>query len=66
MGIYEFVVATPDLQQGISQRLPESELLEIARRAGYRSLREDGLLKAWGGHTSIDEVLRVTGLGRTD
>lgn len=66
IGIYEFVVAGPELQQGISHRLPEGELLKIARHAGYRSLREDGLIKAWGGYTSVDEVLRVTGLGRTD
>ena len=31
-------------------------------RAGYRTLREDGLVKARRGETSIEEVLRVTGL----
>ncbi|MEE4236494.1 MAG: ATPase, T2SS/T4P/T4SS family [Anderseniella sp.] len=63
IGIYEFVVATPEFQQGISQGLSASDLVAISRRAGYRSLREDGLIKAWRGLTSVDEVLRVTGLG---
>ena len=31
-------------------------------RPTYRTLREDGLIKAWRGDTSLDEVLRVTGL----
>jgi general secretion pathway protein E len=32
----------------------------MARERGYRLLREDGLVKAWQGVTSVDEVLRVT------
>jgi general secretion pathway protein E len=66
IGIYEFVVATPEFQQGINQRLSTSEQVAIARQAGYRNLREDGLIKAWRGLTSLDEVLRVTGLGSGD
>ena len=66
IGIYEFVVATPEFQQGINQRLSASDLVAIARQAGYRNLREDGLIKAWRGLTSLDEVLRVTGLGNSD
>lgn len=41
---------------------PVSALLAIAQGQGYRSLREDGLVKARRGLTSVDEVLRVTGL----
>ena len=32
----------------------------MARERGCRFLREDGLLKAWQGITTVDEVLRVT------
>jgi general secretion pathway protein E len=38
-----------------------AQLIELARSHGYRNLREDGLIKAWRGTTSVDEVLRVTG-----
>jgi general secretion pathway protein E len=41
---------------------PAPKLMAIAQSQGWRTLREDGLLKAWRGLTSIDEVLRVTGL----
>ena len=36
------------------------QLRAMARERGHRFLRDDGLLKAWQGVTSVDEVLRVT------
>lgn len=63
IGIYELVEVTPALQQAVMGRATAGTLVDIARRAGYRSLREDGLIKAWHGLTSVDEVLRVTGAG---
>ena len=62
LGIYEFVVVTTDLQAAVMQRMPSHELIAIARRHGYRNLREDGMIKAFKGQTSLDEVMRVTGL----
>jgi general secretion pathway protein E len=50
------------LKDAILQRLPTHETTEIARKAGFRSLRQDGLIKAAKGITSVDEVIRVTGL----
>lgn len=61
-GIYEFVEVTPALQNAVMARAAAGELETVARQHGYRSLREDGLIKAWRGLTSIDEVLRVTGV----
>ena len=61
IGIYEMVDVTPKLQAAVMRRSPESELAAVARSHGYRNLREDGLLKAAAGLTSIDEVWRVTG-----
>jgi len=66
LGIYEFVEVSPDLQAAIMRRLPAHELTAIARANGYRNLREDGMLKAWRGETSLDEILRVTGLTTTE
>ena len=53
---------TPDLHDGILNRSPSTEIARVARGHGYRTLREDGLVKARRGETSIEEVLRVTGL----
>jgi len=65
IGIYELLDVSPDLQAAVMRRAPSGEILEIARRHGYRNLREDGLIKAWRGITSVDEVLRVTGLSES-
>ena len=40
--------------------LPD-ELLAAARPLGMRSLWESGLSRVWGGHTSLEEVVRVLG-----
>ena len=64
-GIYELLTVTPALQEAIVRRASGGELGQIGRREGgaarYRSLKEDGLIKAWKGVTSIEEVLRVAG-----
>ena len=62
IGIYELVEVITAIQNAIMQRATAGEMVSIARQEGYRSLREDGLIKAWRGMTSIDEVLRVTGI----
>ena len=62
LGIYEFLEVTTQIQECIMRQAPLVEMLKVAQLQGYRNLREDGLIKAWRGHTSIDEVLRVTGL----
>ncbi len=60
-GIYEFVPVTPSLRGAIASGRVGIESLGTTERALYRSLRGDGLLKAWRGLTSVEEVLRVTG-----
>jgi general secretion pathway protein E len=62
MGIYEFIPVTTEVQIAVGRRADAAELVRIARAGGYRNLREDGLIKASRGETSLDEVLRVTGL----
>ena len=62
LGIFEFFEVTPKIQEAIMHQGSAAEMLKIAQQHGYRSLREDGLIKAWRGLTSVDEVLRVTGL----
>ena len=45
----------------ILRRASAQEMREMARRQGVRTLREDGIVKAWRAETSLDEVFRVTG-----
>ncbi|MGH8075365.1 MAG: GspE/PulE family protein [Lysobacter sp.] len=60
VGIYELVPVDEDMQQAVVSGDGHMRLRAMARERGYRFLREDGLLKAWQGVTSVDEVLRVT------
>ncbi len=64
-GIHELLTVTPEIQDAIVARASSMELANIARRAvsgwKFRTLREDGLIKAAQGVTSIEEVLRVAG-----
>ena len=62
LGIFEFLEVTPEIQESVMRQDAVSTLLGIAQSQGYRNLREDGLVKASRGLTSVDEVLRVTGL----
>lgn len=60
VGIHELVPVTPELQHVIAQGGSTAELHQIAVQQGFKSLREDGFIKAYQGITSIEEVLRVT------
>lgn len=60
IGIYELVYITPALQELILQQASVHQLRQVATNAGFRSLREDGWLKAYLGITTVEEVLRVT------
>lgn len=60
IGIYELVPVDEHMQQAVVAGSTHQQLRAMARERGYRFLREDGLLKAWKGMTSVEEVLRVT------
>jgi general secretion pathway protein E len=63
LGIYELIAVTPALQAAITANASTEQLQKVVAAApGYRTLRDDGLDKARLGLTTIDEVLRVTGL----
>lgn len=59
VGIFELLVVDDALRAAISEGAPPSVLRELAARTGMRSLASDGLAKAAGGLTTINEVLRV-------
>ena len=64
-GIHELLTVTPEIQDAIVARASSMALANIARHATsgwkFRTLREDGLIKAAHGVTSVEEVLRVAG-----
>jgi len=66
LGIYELVDVTPQLQESILERDTADRMRELVSAQGGRTLREDGLLKARAGATTVEEVVRVTGGGLAD
>ncbi len=60
IGIYEILGMTEPLKVLTLKRANSSELLTQARKDGLISLKQDGILKAQHGDTTIEEVWRVT------
>ncbi len=60
MGLFEIFQVTSEVQHMIFDEVPTRELRSKARELGMRTLREDGLRKVVAGHTTLEEVLRVT------
>jgi type IV pilus assembly protein PilB len=60
MGIYEIFIVTEDIQQLIFRNATSFEIRQFARKAGMKTLREDGISKVIAGLTTISEVIRTT------
>jgi len=59
-GIYELVPISAELQDAIVAGAKLGELKGLAHSQGHRTLLQDGLLKASHGHTTLEEVTRLT------
>lgn len=59
IGIYQLVSVDSEMQDLIVKGAPLNAMKELAVSRGYRTLYQDGLLKASHGVTTLDEVLRV-------
>src|SRR5205823_273441 len=60
VGVYEVLEVTPSLRERIAAGASPAVLTVAARAQGMRILREVALEKAFGGETTLDEVLRAT------
>ena len=60
MAIHELFVVDSAAQRAVLDGADAHQLRELARARGMRTLYEDGLRKVALGHSSLDEVLRVT------
>lgn len=66
MGIFEIVNIDEQIKEQITQGATKAEMFQTARGNGMKTLAEDGLLKAFLGFTTIDEVSRMTSLNDVD
>ncbi len=58
-GIYELIPVDEELQALVARNAPQDQLRAQVTARGLRTLRQDGLLKASRGLSSLEEVLRV-------
>ncbi len=59
IGIYELIEIKDKMRALILEQKPVSDMYNLAKQQGYRDLYEDGMLKAFMGLTSAEEVYRV-------
>ncbi|TVQ31593.1 MAG: type II/IV secretion system protein [Phycisphaeraceae bacterium] len=59
LGIFELLLPNDQMLEGVGRGLNLHELREIAAKTGYRTLRDDGFIKAKMGLTTVEEVMRV-------
>ncbi len=60
VGVYEVMEVTPELRRMIHLQKATHELRDQMKRHGGLSLRDEGVLLALEGKTSLEEILRVT------
>ena len=61
LGVYELLIADPEIKEMILRKASPGEIGETARRTqGMKTLREDGVAKVLKGITSVEELNRVT------
>ncbi len=60
VGIYSVMKMSERVKDMTVSQAAEAEIAAVAREEGMLTLREDGLAKVRSGHTSLEEILRVT------
>ena len=60
LGIFELLVIDPRIREMIVQRKSAGEILDAARKKGFKLMRDDGWSKVLQGFTTLDEIVRVT------
>lgn len=58
-GLYETIIVDDDIQKLIISHATANEIMHLAKTKGTVTMRQDGILKALSGITSIEEVNRV-------
>lgn len=59
-GLYETIAVDDDIQKLIVNHATSSEIMKIAKEKGTVTMRQDGILKALSGITTLEEVNRVS------
>jgi type IV pilus assembly protein PilB len=61
IGVFEILEMTEVLSELVLEKPSESKILEMAKKQGMITMRQDGILKVLKGQATIEEVLKETG-----
>lgn len=61
-GIFEIMEITEKIRNAVNEKVTPSEIKKIAQGSGMVTLRECAIKKLLQGITTVDEIIRVTGL----
>ncbi|MBK5266548.1 MAG: type II secretion system protein GspE, partial [Acidimicrobiia bacterium] len=60
LALHELMLVSEEIERMAVDQATTDSIKKMAVEQGMRPLRQDGLLKARRGETSIEEILRVT------
>jgi len=60
VGIYEILSMTPEMEKIIHSSVTDSDIEAEAHRQGMVTIKQDGIMKALMGLTTVEEILRAT------
>ena len=66
LAVHEVLSIDDEIRELIVARAPEQAVRKAARRAGMRTLIEDGVAKAANGLTTLDEIIRIVAFSEPD
>ena len=58
-GLYETIEVDDDIQKLIVSHATSADIMKVAKQKGTVTMRQDGMLKALSGITTMEEVNRV-------
>ncbi len=59
MGIHELLMGTDEIKRLIQRSAPMEEIRDQAMKEGMTTLKQDGIIKIFGGHTDLLQVRKV-------
>lgn len=61
IGVYENIAVSPKIEKLITKSPSHADVLEVAKKSGFVSMYQDGILKVLEGITTLEELENVVG-----
>jgi type IV pilus assembly protein PilB len=58
--IAELFVPDEEMRKAITDRVSRTEIMRYIEKQGFKTMRQEAMMRVWSGDTSIDEIIRNT------